>query len=453
LEIRSTPIPVICAGHIKSYNPSSELYEIFVFKTPNDILMGNIYAAAIYSPGSCKYKINDLVKVSMMFNFGGVDNKFLGPCNVGGTNHILGLYDEKTKLDVKIENQYTQNTQDSMNFINKLNGNGLSIQDNGTTLLVSGAIFTSLKSFGFGINKDSHQSLAQNHIRTVGNNDPYYLAKEHFGLYMGANRDDELGRTSVEDFPIIFRRFVTQSAAFDNWVSTCEGAYSPWFGPNNDYPKVSRTKEVLFTKIINKDTLRLTVEAGESDASFVNVRIDDVLSSEKLIDGGIGASAAKLGNRFSFIISGDGTLDLRAGGAGLDRNVSSGNTHGIHISVDAEGNLTIHSKGKISLSHGDNEETNNSIVLDPAKGVDITANKGFRVNGVEVATKNFIDWFDTNKNNLCLVTAIGGPAPLFDLPGFALKKQLIGSGGGFVTDNNNPPSTGKIEDIINFSST
>lgn len=450
MDINYTPVPVICNGKIKDYIADTETYQVEIHQSPNDIFLGPLPVSAIHAPGGPNnYKQGDYVKVLTMFNFGGPDNKFLGTCPAS-THHIIGLYNERSIANIKVQNPLTENTNSNITFLNKNTGSGLSIEDNGTTRLASGGVHTFVKGFGYGTNKDSNQTWAQNHKRTIGNNAPYYLSKEHFGLFSGEDLQDESERKDEKDYPIIFRRFVTQSMSSEEWVSTCEGTFAPFFGCNNNFDYVEKSKDVLFTKIINNKKSRITIESGEAGSSFINVRIDDVLDSEKeMIIGKHGASPALLGNRFSLLIDDKGALDIRAAGKG--KTLKNNNTHGFRMTVDSEGNLTIHAKGSISLTHGDSDISNNSIVIDPNKGIDITANHGFRVNGIPVVNQNFLDWFDKNKTQLCLVTAIGGPAPLFNLPDFIRGNKLIGHG-GFNTDNASSTANGTIKDTINFSS-
>jgi hypothetical protein len=449
LEVTYTPVQVTCAGQIIKYIKEHNAYEVFVHKTPNDSLLSNIYAKATYQPGlSDNYKVGDYVTLSMMFNFeNGSKNKFVGPIN-SGTSHILGVYDERSILNEKVENPQLSHS-DTITFVNKYNGAGFGVDEDGTVRSASGSNYSLIKAFGYGTSQDSYMTLAQNHIKTIAANGPYYLSKEYFGLFSGSSLEDQLQRTNDEDFPITFRRFVTQSMDIKNWVSTCEGTFAPWFGPNNNFDYVQKAKEVLFTKIINHDKLRVTIEAGDPKQPL-NLRVDDVIKSEKEVTSGkYGVVTGSFGNRFSLIIDEKGSLDIRASGKG--KSITQNNEHGFHLSVDIDGNLTVKSKGKISFTHGDSDIDNNSIVLDPDKGVDIKANKGFRVNGKELVTKNFLDWFKQNESTMCIVTSIGAPAPLFNIPTFEAGNNMTGPT-GFQSKNTALSSKGDNPDDLTFHS-
>jgi hypothetical protein len=455
LEVTYTPVPVICHGQIMNAVTNSENYEVFIHKSPNDSIMSSIRASAIHHPGMAgNYKKGDYVKVSVMFNFeNGVQNKFVGP-SMAGTSHIIGLYDERSIVNEKIENPLNSHDDGTVSFVNKHNGSGVSVEKSGAARVAAGSIYNVLKPFGYGSTKDLNQILAQNHVRIIANNGPYYLSKEHFGLYFGSDLDDQVSRKEDEDFPIIYRRFVTQTMLDENWVSTCEGTFAPWFGPNNNFDYVEKSKDVLFTKIINRDKYRVTFEAGESPTSMINLRLDKVIQPEKVMTTGKhGASPALLGNQFSLVIDEDGLIDIRGGGQG--KTIPSGNNHGFHLSITSSGDLTIHSKGKIVLSHGDSDESNNSITLDPKKGVDIIAENGFRVNGKELVNSEFLKWMETNQAALCLCTAIGAPAPISPAALPAFQSGVLDTGGivKFTTKKKGSPASGVIKDDVSFSST
>src|SRR5271157_2933653 len=228
-------VPVTCVVHgvITSKIKKTETYEVSVYHTPLGAFNGTVYASANYMPGLMgNYKQNDIVKMLMTFTFGGVNSKHL-TVQPGSHNHILGLHREKSIFNIKVENPLTQNGPDRVTFVNEKSKAGLVLGNNGETLLSSsGSIYTSLKAFGNGSDENYHKTHAQNHHRIISHNKPY-LVKEHFGLFSGTSLDDKLTRLTDEDKYIIYRRFVTQTKSPKNWVSTCEGAWTPWMGANN----------------------------------------------------------------------------------------------------------------------------------------------------------------------------------------------------------------------------
>jgi hypothetical protein len=261
-------------------------------------------------------------------------------------------------------------------------------------------------------------------------------------MYAGKNGNDEVGRTSETDYPITFRRFTIQNRDLDNWVSTCEGTWSPWVGPNNNSNEVEKGKDVLFTKIINHESSRTTIEIGEPGDGFFTLRVDDIKASEKMV--GSEASPAIIGNRFKLQVSDKGAVDIRAAGKGI----TGANFNGTHISINENGDLVIHSKGKIALSHGDTDEAVNSIVLDPQKGIDLTALNGVRINGKEVVLKPFLDWLQKYQAAIAQPSSLGVPAPINPLaiPELTLGLLSPAKFGGFQSTGVGPPAAGIIAD-------
>ena len=416
-----------------------------------DEMTGTIVAYATHLGGlQNNYKENDYVKVSMTFTFSTDVNKFVG-MHPGTTNHIIGLFSMDSIVNINPENPLSKQTPNSLTFINKNNNAGLVVDDNGAVKLVSaGMTGIVIKAFGFGLQEDMVQTWAQNHLRIIANSPPYFISKEAFGMFTGLDAEDQASHTMDRDLPVFFKRFVSQSIDDENWVSTCEGAYSPWVGPNNNFDQVAIGKEVLLSKIINHGDSRVTLEMGAPGESFFNLRIDKVIVGEtKATQGAVGANTAKLGNYFKLNISDTGVVDLRAASNAVPLN----NINGFHLTIDAAGNLTVHSKGKITFSHGDADVSNNSIILDPAAGIDITAANGVKVNGKYLVNSDFLDWMVKNQAGLCLVTAVGAPAPISQtaLPAFTAGTTSVGETVTFTTQKKGSPAGGLITDKDDFS--
>ncbi len=422
-EVNYTPVPCLCSGKIS--NKITDAIEVVIYDSPIDSFNGPIYAKNVFQPGhDDNLKIGDLVKVMVTFTFGGIENKFIDVFP-GSRNYILGAFKEDSISDVSIETVISEGDSDRVRFLNKKSGAGIVATDNGKVIVATGgSIYSAGSPFGFGINENFWKTMAQNHHRVISHNGPYYLSREHFGLFTGSDSNDRLTRLSEEDHLIVFRRFVTQSKSPDNWVSTCEGAWAPWVGPNNDSDVVESGRETLLSKVVNHGESRATIEIGDPGDEFINIRLDDVKISEKALPTGNGATPAVFGNRFKMTISDEGAFDIRAAGKG----VPGANFNGFHMSVDKSGKLIIHAANGIEISHGDSDGGINSIKMDPKKGVDITAKNGFRVNGVPVVNKNYLDWMEKYQTQLCLVTSIGGPAPInpIALPEFLTGNKLPG---------------------------
>lgn len=446
--INYTPVPCICSGLIRNKIEENDTFEVSIYDSPVGDLNGPIYVKEIFQPGhESNVKIGDRVKVLVTFTFGGVDNKFMD-IYPNGSNYILGSFKENAISDLSVDNPVSEEDVDRIRFVNKKSGAGVIATDFGNIVMsTGGAIYSAGSPFGFGTNENFWKIMAQNHHRIISHNGPYYLSREHFGMFAGSDIEDKISRTSEDQIFLNYRRFVTQTRSPENWVSTCEGAFSPWLGPNNSSENVSIGRETLFTKIVNHGNSRATIEVGEPGSDFINVRIDDIKNSEKNLPIGSGATPAVVGNRFKMTVSDNGELEIRAAGKGIPKS----NLNGFHMSVDADGNLKIHSSGNIELSHGDSDGSINSIKMDPNKGIDVTAKNGFRVNGNPVVNKNFLDWMKKYQTQLCLVTSLGGPAPIHPsaLPEFTTGNIKPGE---FNTNDIGSPASKIIKDPDSFSS-
>lgn len=449
--ISYTPVPCMCSGIITSRMQDSESYEVSIYESPLGELNGPIYCCLIYTPGQeGNYKQGDRVKVLMTFTFGGAESRFIDVA-AGTGSYILGIFNERAYANIRVENPVSADSKDVVRFVNEKSGAGIIATDNGHLILsTGGSINTVLKPFGFGINENLNRSTAQNFHRIVSHNSPFYFTREYFGMYAGSDAEDKASRVGPDDYLFNLRRFITQTKSPDNWISTCEGAFAPFVGANIHNETVEKSKDVLFSKAVNFGNSRATIEMGEPGDSFINIRVDEIKINEKHLPVSPGATPAILGNKFKITISDKGELDLRASGAGTPTT----NLNGFHMSIDSVGNLIMHAKKKIIFSHGDKDETNNSIVLDPQNGIDITAKNGLRINGQTVVLEEFIKWMNNNKTQLCQVTSIGGPAPIHPaiLPLFLSGVQKFADMGGFTSIGKSAPASGVIRDTDNFES-
>jgi len=431
-------VPCVCSGKVTSKIENNETYEVQIYKSPIGELNGPIYATLISQPGAEKnLKPGTYVKVLVMFTFGGPigEAKFLD-VHSNSANHILGSFVERSVTNIDIDHPFSEMDDDRVRWAHPGSRAGMIATKTGKVSLVgSGSIYSLLSPGGFGINENCHRTFAQNHQRHIAYNPKKYLSKEIFGMFSGKDSDDKALLVSPKDHFINLRRFITQTKDIDNWISTCEGAYAPYVGANNDWDEVSASKEVLFSKVINHSNLpfdtRLTVEAGDPGDGFLNIRIDDVQFPEKYIPVDPGATPAILGNRFKLRIGDKGELDIRAAGQGI----AGANLNGLHISVDTSGMLKIHAAAGIEISHGDIDGATNSITMDPAKGIDIKTALGFRVNGKGLVNEQFFDWFNTWATTWTPVVSPPGPAPMNPaaIVELTAKRIIPDVTGGFMT--------------------
>ena len=442
--ITYTPVPTICKGYITSQIKDTETYEVSIYSSPLGRFSAPIYASVMYQPGlNNNFKQGDYVYVQVMFNWGS-NGKYQG-AHPGTANYILGIFNERSVANIKVENPLTLTDNDRVVLKNKTSQAGISASDSGEVNIASGAIHILLKAFGHGVYENSNQVMAQNHHRIIANAPPY-LSREHFGMFAGNTDNDKIAKTSDDDYYLNYRRFITKTLSPDNWVSTCEGAFNPWVGANNNADFVSPSKEVLLSKIINHGTSRVTIEMGEPGDSFVNLRVDDIPVCEKSITNN--ATPAVVGNKFNLKVSDKGAVELTAAGQGPAPLAN------FKLMISAAGELTIQASKKITITHGDSDTAANSIVMDPAAGIDITAKMGFRVNGTPVVNKKYLDWMAKYQSSFCQTVAIGSPAPIspIALPEFTSGSNAPASSGGFTTSDVGQVATGITNVVDAFSS-
>lgn len=438
------PIPCVCNGVITGQPESTPTFNVAIDRSPLGSFSGVIRATPIYQAGvGPTYKKGDKVKVLTVFHFDVNNNKFDSDARQY-QGHILGLYDPEAVIDSDIQNPLSQKNDDRVVIRNENSQAGIAITDNYELIETpGGAVSQTMKAFGAGIYKNSHYIKAQNYHRIISHNDPDYQAREHFGMYAGLSPEEEAIRVSETDFPIVYRRFVSQTRDPSKWVSMCEGAYAPWMGANNNNEVVAVGKEVLFTKIVNNDKSRITVEMGEPGADFISMRVDDVMAGETVAPTDAGAVPGLVGNKFKISISDAGAVEICAAGQGIP----AANLAGFKLTISEDGELKIMAAKKITITHGDADEELNSISLDPTNGVEIKAKAGFKVNGKKLLNENFLQWLNLNQANLTTsVLPPGSPCPMFPaaLATFNVQSNLPDEANGFLTSSIPIPATGII---------
>lgn len=445
------PVPVVCSGIIKQYIEEDGLYEVEIYDSPMESFQGEIYCKLIYSPGTdTNYFDGNHVKVLITFTFGGMEMNWQG-VDTKADHYIIGLFNQNTLTSAKVQHPVSGN-KDDYTWTHPITGGGMVTTYQGSTIIsTGGSIRTIWKPFGHGSEENSNKTEAMNHHRIVSHNPPLYATREHFGMYTGKDDNDKASKPSPDDTYISYRRFVTQTKNIENWVSLCEGSWNPWVGPNNSQDKVQKGSGILYSRVINSGSNRITIEGGEEGDKFFSFRIDKIILGERQIPVIGGATPSISGNRFKFEVADDGSFKIFAGG----KAVPAVNFNGFSMEVSKDGELKIKAAKKITFTHGDVDESINSLVLDPNGGVDITAMKGFRVNGKQLVTEAFIDFLIQNQAIWCQTAALGAPAPLSPgvMAGLNTKSNLPMITGGFRTKQVGPPASGVIVDKEGYHAT
>lgn len=441
------PVPVVCSGQIVEYKQEGNYYYVKI----NDTFptMGALACQLIHHPGGKgNYKIGDRVKVMVTMSFGGVEMKYQNVMH-NAKHYIIGLHNRSTIFPLTYAEPFFKNEKDYAYF-NRSNDTGMLATDDGMVILSTrGATRTVLKPFGHGIYENMMQDVYQNYHRIISHNEPY-ASREYFGLYKGKDQDDKMTKIDVKDFYLTYKRFVTQTIDPGSWVSTCEGTWSPWVGPNNDIDEITKNSNILYTKIINSGSSaiakRITIEAGEEGPSFYNFRIDQILTGERLLPTGGGATPAISGNKFKCLISEEGEVEVRAASKGI----SLANFSNFKLTINKNGDLIINAKGKILISHGDTDTNTCSVEFDGKGGIDIKALGGLKVNGKPIVSSTFIEFWLQHAADLYLSSAPGSPSPInpavlpLALKGGQIPATTDPTVGGFFTSGIPvvPPITG-----------
>lgn len=421
------------------------MYEVQVYESPIGEFMGPIFCKSIYSSSSDdNYQNNSKVKLLLSFVYDGSLNKITGVAP-GIDGMILGNITEEDYLGLRTLQHPMSSRDYNTRFINRRTMTGLTIDNSGNVnISTTSNMSTSYNVKGYGVNKDSKKDLAQNYHRVVNNAGPFNLSREHFGLYNGDGQFEEQVNSSLAMLnPVVYRRYVTDSIDLTNWVSTCEGAYAPFLGPNNTDMGFNFIKSPLFYKAINNNNTRFTTEIGDvKSPDFLSLRLDNVIKNERYLPISPNTTTAVMGNLFKFSVKNiTGDMELLAGNAGIP----SSNLAGVKIST-AQGYLNIQaSKGTI-ITTGDGEDSLNSIKVPTIGAIEINNATGVNVNGNPLMHKSFLDWFMQWFPTM-FVSPMGPctPNPAAQVA-LTVQSKLPSLSGGFTTQGVPTPMTGIIFD-------
>lgn len=296
-------------------------------------------------------------------------------------HYIAGSYDPGSLKRIPNPNPNADLEGVDTKFVGPKTGCGVVIEKSGAVRIVtSGRVINEYTPDGDGIFEDMNRQTAQNFHRIIAGNPPDYQSREHFGLYAGGDLNEKITKsTDLKDVYMVYRRFIQQSRDPDAWVSTCEGAFCPWVGSNNGATQVEKNSEIIFNKIINHGTNRITIKAGEAGPEFLSFRVDEI--NPRPANGEIfQADSAQMSPVIAFAkavfnISEQGELYAEFG-------VTKAKQVGMSLKITKDGE------------------------------VDIKVGKSFKINGKQVLTDEFLNFFKKHQQDLVQVTAIGAPAPM-----------------------------------------
>ena len=384
MEIITIPLPHVCKGFLLKRSEDdieASTYPVYIYQSPmGDI--DNITCQLSYNPGSEEnFKENDHVMVLVTFEWDSQDG-YKGV--IGNLSpSILGAHSPENITKFNIRNPNADLEGIGRSFLDPDNKCGMIVEKSGAVHLVTDGLVT--ESFiprGNAINENLKRSFAQNFIKIIADEVPFYRSREHFGLYNGENLQDKVSKAvDPANILISYRRFVAQSRDPNKWVSTNEGAYSPWVGDNNDSYKIEKNREIIYNKIINYNNSRITVHSGEEGPGFLVLRIDKIadppLKGEKIVGDGPAATPVISDNVFYMGISDEGEALIE-----FAKEAKPG--------------------GKAAAT----------IRVNKAGEIDIDVGSVLRINGQPVLLKKFMDFFVSHQFDLVQTAGIGTPAPM-----------------------------------------
>lgn len=442
----NVPILSIGIGQIISVSTDENLAKVRISEMAGSDFTGSVSCRIMHSGVMENYAPGDYVIVQMTMIYEMHSQKIHSaatdmPKYVMGHYHAPALDRSKPR---SINTAPTNNTR----FTHKALESGMMLGDDGSVDIVTeGAPKRMLAPDGNGVFQDYIHDHAQNFHQTIANQSPAYLSRSHFGAF-NAKDDDKQATMMPSDQMIVKRDFVNATPDMDRWTSETCGANAPLVGCNNSTNAVVDTKKTVWSRIVQSGTKRVTIDAGDEGDGIMTIRLDELIMAEQALPMIDVPTPAILGNISSLMMGDDGAFEICAGGQSLP----AGNSHGFKLSYKPGSGLMIQCQEKITITHGDTDTASNSIVVDPDAGVDVTASKGFRVNGKHLATEAVVDWLDSNQAALCQVTMIGAPAPLTPkaLADFTKMKSIECKLGGAISDGKGviPPPLKKIMDLV-----
>ena len=387
--VLNTKVPHLCHGVLyerASDDEQSGTYPVSIYSSP----MGPIPRLdchLAFSPASQdNYKAGDIVSILVMFQWQMTPNKsrFVG-VDHDGTHVIIGHHAPAFMFDTTLVYANSDIAGLDMSYTNKKKNAGVLIGAGGDVHIVTPSYVKQIMTpYGYGTDQHSHAFYAQNFWRRIINANDDYTAVDHVGLTFGNSDGEQLSNASAARMLYYARRsFTPQSmdSALPKWVSTNEGTWCPFVGPNNNSYGLKKTKDILFSKIIHNFDKRITITAGEKGAEFLCMRIDAIQMAEKVMPSSPRAAPAVPGpGNFYLAINESGEITMLCG--------------------DDSGKPCISFK---TLVDG-------SVELQSVTGVNIVGN--FTVNGKRVLTEDFMNFFQKHQADITQTVAIGSPAPM-----------------------------------------
>lgn len=448
-HVKNIRIPVVYQGVLVERNPDEIDARLYVVDIDTDI--GNIprlRAKLCFNPGNdTNYTKGTPVLVLVEMYYSLHTERYTDLC-YDGKHTILGMHHPfSVKPVVENKNINADLAGGIHSYLHPQNHSGMIVEDGGAVNLITNGLVTHrMAPGGYGMHQESDSAYAQNFHRVIMNQiEGFHWAREHFGMYLGkdvadvtANAADATGKSVLMGY----RRYVPKSLSADYWVSSCEGAYCPWVGPNNEVEEVKDGSDILFSKVINSLTNRVTITAGKSGPSFFQLRVDTVTPmTEKLVGPGpeclpvvsLPNASINISEKGEFV----GEFGITPAGVATI------------VTIAADGTFSIKSMSKFTVATNDIEfDAVNSIKLkSPAITLDgdvkvtgrADVNGALKSGSKNLSTADLVDFLSQNLPTLYISAAPGSPCVVNPAAVTALSAQSAVPGGMKTNTVPTPP--------------
>lgn len=356
-------VPVVCFGQLLQQDDDdiqANVWPVHLFSTPNGEI-NTIWASLNFMPGNYSSFQKGMFVSVLVYHMWEVSSGRFLEAIPGDNNLILGLYKGADVTPFRLKNPTASVDGANNEVYNEVSGAAIQTMNDGSVRLVTnGMVSDEMSPYGSGQLENAKRNYAQNYHRVLSGQYPLSIVREHFGMFAGTDSTDKATKTSPSDFPILYRRFVTETLDVDSWVSTNEGMYCPWVGVNNLATSIKTKSGNIYSKVINKKDNRISITAGKTGPGFYTFRVDKIMTPESQVYDQPIATPPVSSTVFYLGISEEGEVKLEAG---------------ISAAKQPAMTLTVKKDGSVNIDVG----------------------KSFTINGKKIVTENFVSMISKNQ--------------------------------------------------------
>jgi hypothetical protein len=417
--IKFISIPVMCQGFIAKRTPEDEQQGIYQVLTDGPAgVVPSLPCKLCYTPGSQhSYRIGMPVMVMVECTYSIHQEKTVDIV-YDGRHIIMGTHDPfSVKPRVKEKNVNADLMGNVHKMLHPVNHAGVVVEENGAVNIVTnGTVKRRLSPGGEGFDENSDISQAQNYMRVIANTETVgYRAREYFGMCIGegSERKKSFSDPTGKNIPIAYKRFVPSAMNPSSWVSTCEGAYSPWVGPNNGVNKIVLSdKEIIFSKVVHSDTAqsRLSVTAGKKGADFLNIRVDNIISTLATPPETMSGEGPQCVPPTAFAVA---SISIGSDGDVLaEFGIDKAKNAAVSIKISKDGEVEVLSKKSVKITSDKIDVVTNEFTLKSDKIVlqgDVEIKGAVKAGGKNLATADVVDYLVSKLPTMYTSVPTGGP--------------------------------------------